>query len=370
MAHAPTGRNEPQGQTRANATNSVHYRPQNDTIMQEETTQTLSTNLLTDARRIIDNARTNAVRSVDFCRVQMYWNLGRRIFEEEQHGKDRADYGMYVVKTLAENLEAEYGSGFSRRQLEFCRQFYRLYPIANALRSQLNWTQYRLLIQIDNPDKREYYELESVNNSWTARETERQINSQLYERLLLSNDKESVLAVARKERIPESPQEIIKDPMVLEFLGLERKSEYYEKDLEGLIIGHITDFLLEMGRGFSFVARQKRILLEDDEFFIDLVFYNRLLRSFVLIELKTGKLTHQDLGQLQMYVNYYDRIEKLPDENPTIGILLCTSKNDTAVRMALPEDNKTILASEYQLYLPTTEQLVKEINEVKQRVIE
>ena len=325
-----------------------------------------SGHLIDDARKIIETARANAVRSVDFCRVQMYWNLGRRIFEEEQHGKDRADYGAYIVKTLADKLETEYGSGFSRRQLEFCRQFYRLYPIANAVRSQLNWTQYRLLIQIDDPDKREYYELESVNNAWTARETERQINSQLYERLLLSNDNESVLAVARKERIPETPQEIIKDPMVLEFLGLERKSAYYEKDVENAIITHIADFLLEMGKGFSFVARQKRILIEDDEYFIDLVFYNRLLRCFVVVELKTGKLTHQDLGQLQMYVNYYDRTEKLPDETPTIGILLCTSKNDTAVKMALPQDNKTILASEYKLYLPTTEQLAKEIEEVKQ----
>lgn len=327
--------------------------------------QAIQSTLIDDARTIIETARANAVRSVDFCRVEMYWKLGRRIFEEEQHGKDRADYGAYIVKTLAENLEAEYGSGFGIRQLERARQFFRIYPIASTVRTQLNWSQYKLLISIDDPDKREYYELESVNHAWTARETERQINSQLYERLLLSNDKESVLAVARKERIPEAPQEIIKDPMVLEFLGLERRPTYYEKDLESAIITHITDFLLEMGSGFTFVARQKRILLEDDEFFADLVFYNRLLRCFVIIELKTSKLTHQDLGQLQMYVNYYDRTEKLPDENPSIGILLCTSKNDTVVKMALPEDNQTILASEYKLYLPTTEQLVKEINEVK-----
>ena len=259
------------------------------------------------------------------------------------------------MQNLAKRLEPEYGSGFGYRQLKFCRQFYRIYPNGNTLRSQLNWSQYRRLIQIDDPDKREYYELESVNNGWTARETERQINSMLYERLLMSNDKESVLAVARKERIPESPAEVIKDPMVLEFLGLERKAQYYEKDLESAIISHIADFLLEMGKGFSFVARQKRILLEDDEFFADLVFYNRLLKCFVIIELKTGKLTHQDLGQLQMYVNYYDRCEKTPDENPTIGILLCAEKNDTVVRMALPEDNKTILSSEYKLYLPTSE---------------
>ncbi len=318
-----------------------------------------------EIRSIIDKARSTAVRSVDFCRVQMYWNIGKRIFEEEQQGKERADYGAYLIKNLAKELEPEYGSGFGERQLKFCRQFYRTYPIGNTLRSQLNWSQYRLLIQIPDPDKREYYELESVNNAWTARETERQINSMLYERLLLSNDKESVLAVARKERTPEKPVEIIKDPMVLEFLGLERKASYYEKDLESAIISHIADFLLEMGKGFSFVARQKRILLEDDEFFADLVFYNRLLRCFVIVELKTEKLTHQDLGQLQMYVNYYDRCEKLEDENPTIGILLCTDKNDTVVKMALPENNTTILASKYQLYLPTTEELIKEIDEVK-----
>ena len=321
--------------------------------------------LYQDIRQIIETSRSNAVRSVDFCRVQMYWQLGRRIFEEEQQGKGRADYGTYLLQNLAKRLEPEFGSGFGYRQLKFCRQFYRIYPNGNTLRSQLNWSQYRRLIQIDDPDKREYYELESVNNAWTARETGRQIDSMLYERLLMSSDKESVLAVARKERIPESPTEIIKDPMVLEFLGLHRESSYYEKDLESAIISHIADFLLEMGKGFSFVARQKRILLEDDEFFVDLVFYNRLLKCFVIIELKTGELTHQDLGQLQMYVNYYDRCEKLPEENSTIGILLCSMKNDTVVRMTLPENNSQIMASQYQLYLPTEDQLVKEINEVK-----
>ena len=324
----------------------------------------VKSSLLNDVREIISAARSQAVRSVDSCRVQMYWHIGRRIFEEEQLGKDRADYGTYLIKNLAKQLEPEYGSGFSVRQLEMCRQFYRLYPIANAVRSQLNWTQYRMLIQIEDSDKRLYYELESVNNNWTARETERQINSQLYERLLLSNDKEAVLAVARKERIPQSPLEIIKDPMYLEFLGLEREAAYYEKDFESAIITHLQHFLLELGQGFTFVARQKRILLEDDEFFADLVFYNRLLRCFVVIELKTGKLTHQDLGQLQMYVNYYDRVEKTAEENPTIGILLCTDKNDTVVRMALPEDNRTILASEYKLYLPTQTQLIDEVNSV------
>ena len=320
---------------------------------------------ISEVRKIIEEARNNAVRSVDFCRVQMYWNIGRRIVEEEQLGNERAEYGAYLIKNLAKDLEPEYGKGFSVRQLERARQFYRLYPIASAVRTQLNWSQYKQLIAIEDPDKREYYELEAVNNCWTGRELERQINSMLYERLLLSNDKESVLAVARKQRIPQSPREIIKDPMVLEFLGLERKPTYYESDLETSLISHLQNFMLEMGNGFAFIARQKRILMDDDEFFVDLVFYNRILRCFVLFELKTSKLTHQDIGQLQMYVNYYDRVEKLPEENPTIGILLCTSKNDTVVKMSLPKNNSTILASQYTLYLPSEEQLKKEVEEVR-----
>lgn len=260
-----------------------------------------TSNIIEDARTIINSARSSAVRSVDFCRVQMYWNLGKRIFEEEQQGKERADYGTYLIKNLASTLESEYGSGFGIRQLEQSRQFY---------------------------------------------------------------DKEKVFSVARKERIPENPTDIIKDPMILEFLGLERKAEYYEKDLESALIDHLQQFLLELGNGFSFIARQKRLLIEDDEYFADLVFYNRLLRCFVVIELKTKKLTHEDLGQLQMYVNYFDRNEKLPDENPTIGILLCTAKNDEMVKMTLPKENKTILASKYELYLPSEETLKAEVEKL------
>lgn len=321
--------------------------------------------LYEDVRAIIEEARANAIRSVDFNRVLMYWKTGRRVFEEEQKGAERADYGSFLIERLAQRLEPGYGSGFSKRQLHFSVQFYKAYPKVNALRSQLNWTQYRTLIQIADPDKREYYELEAANNGWTARELEWQKNSLLYERLLKSNDKEAVLAVARGQRTPEALTEIVKDPMYLEFLGLEQKPSYYESDLEDALITHLQEFLLELGNGFSFVARQKRFLIEDDEYKVDLVFYNRLLRCFVLIDLKTHKATHQDLGQLQMYVNYYDRVEKLPDENPTIGILLCTEKNDTAVRMTLPEDNTTIIASKYELYLPSTDQLVEEVEEGK-----
>jgi len=323
----------------------------------------ISANLYNDVRNIILNARTAAIRSVDFERVMMYWRLGERIFVEEQHGKERADYGEYLIKNLAKTIEPEFGSGFGVRQLERARQFYRTYPIASAVRTQFNWSQYRLLIAIDDPHKREYYELEALNNAWTGRELERQINSMLYERLLLSNNKKNVLAVARKERIPEKPTEIIKDPMVLEFLGLKQEVQYYEHDVETALITHMQEFLLELGQGFSFVARQKRILLEDDEFFADLIFYNRLLRCFVVIEIKTHKLTHEDLGQLQMYVNYYDRYEKLPDENPTVGIMLCTAKNDLLVKITLPEENRNILTSKYQIYLPSENDLLKEIKE-------
>lgn len=321
----------------------------------------IAISFIRDAKIIIEQAQTKAIRSVEFHRVEMYWKLGERIFNEEQQGKERADYGLYLIRSLAKELEPEFGSGFSRRQLERCRQFYRIYPIATALRTQLNWSQYRMLIAIDDSAKREYYELEAINNSWTGRELERQIYSNLYERLLLSNDKSSVLAVARNEKIPQSPQEIIKDPMVLEFLGLERKAQYYEKDLENALISHLQQFLLELGNGFSFVARQKRFLIEDDEFFADLVLYNRLLRCFVIIEIKTQKITHQDIGQLQMYVNYFDRYEKLPDETPTVGILLCAHKNNEMVKLALPEDNHNILASQYQLYLPSESQLLAEL---------
>lgn len=322
-------------------------------------------NLVSEIRSIIETSRSNAVRSVDFCRVQMYWQIGRRIVEEEQGGQARAEYGKSLIKNLAKELEPEFGSGFGKRQLDYSKKFYLEFPIVHTLYAQLNWSQYKWLLDIADKDKREYYILETINNCWTARQMKRQINSMLYERLLLSNDKESVLAMARKERAPEAPQEIVKDPMVLEFLGLEKRTHYYESDLETELINHLQEFILELGNGFTFVARQKRILLEDDEFFIDLVFYNRLARRFVIFELKTDEVTHQDLGQLQMYVNYYDRTEKLPEENPTIGILLCTAKNDTLVKMTLPSDNNTIVASKYQLYLPTEQQLIAEVERVK-----
>ncbi len=310
---------------------------------------------------LIEDTKEKAIRSIDFHRVQLNWYIGRYIFEEEQNGNNRAEYGKYLIKYLSKNIEPIYGSSYSVRQLERFRQFYRTFPIASAVRTQLNWTQYKLLISLENNEKREFYIAESIKNHWTSRQLERQINSSLYERLLLSNDKEKVLAIARGEKMPSDAKEIIKDPMTLEFLGLKRESAYYERDFETAIITHLQDFLLELGNGFSFVARQKRILLEDDEFFVDLVFYNRILQCFMIVEIKTNKITHQDIGQLQMYVNYFDRIEKLPFENPTIGILLCADKNDSVVKFSLPEHQKNILASKYELYLPTEEQLLNVI---------
>jgi predicted nuclease of restriction endonuclease-like (RecB) superfamily len=327
----------------------------------------LKKELLQQIQSIITYSKERAVCSVETERMLMYWKIGKVIFEEEQSGKDRAGYGDYLIKSISDEFQPQLGTGFSIRQLERNRQFYRAFPIASALRTQFTWTHYKILISIDNQDKKDFYIAEAEKNNWSARQLERQVNSQLFERLLLSNDIESVLARAEKQ--PTEPTQIIKDPMVLEFLGLKIETAYYEKDLETDILTHLQDFLLEIGNGFSFVARQKRIHIDGDEFFIDLVFYNRLLQCFVIIEIKTTKLSHQDMGQLQMYVNYYDRFEKQNFENPTIGILLCTDKNDAVVKISLPENNKTIIASKYQLYLPTEQQLMdemkKEIEKIK-----
>jgi predicted nuclease of restriction endonuclease-like (RecB) superfamily len=324
--------------------------------------------ILHQIRSIVTSAQTKAVKAVDHERVLMYWQIGKLIFEEEQQGENRAAYGTFLIKSISNEFQPQFGTGFSVRQLERYRQFFRMFPIASALRTQFSWTHYKLLLSIDNKDKRAFYIAEVEKNNWTARQLERQINSQLFERLLLSNDVKAVLAVARQEKLPIDPKEIIKDPMILEFLGLRRETAYYEKDLESAIITHLQEFILELGNGFSFIARQKRIHIDGDEFFVDLVFYNRLLQCFVIIEIKTTKITHENLGQLQMYVNYYDRFEKQTFENPTIGILLCTDKNDAVVKISLPTDNNTIIASKYELYLPSEEQLINEIKKEIQKL--
>ena len=267
----------------------------------------LNESIINDIQSIINKARESAVRAVDHERVMMYWHIGKRIFDEEQHGRDRAVYGERLIDYLSEQLQPQFGQGFSSRNLKNFRLFFRRFPIASALRTQLSWSHYRFLLSVNSDEKIEFYIQETVKNNWTARQLDRQIESQLFERLLLSTDKESVLSVARNEKQPVEPKEIIKDPMVLEFLGLKPEASYFEKDLEAALITHLQEFMLELGNGFSFVSRQKRIHLDGDDFFVDLVFYNRLLQCFVIIELKTHKIAHQDLGQLQMYVNYYDR---------------------------------------------------------------
>lgn len=323
--------------------------------------------ILNDIRDIIARARERVARSVNHELTVAYWQIGRRIVEEEQKGKFRADYGKALVQEIAVRLSAEFGSGFSANNLWRMIDFYRSFPILDAVRQELTWTHYRLLVKVGDEDKRSFYIAEAIKNAWSVRQLERQINSLLYERLLLSQDKESVLAIAEGEKQPMHPHEIIKDPTVLEFLGLKPRASYYESDLEEAIITHLQEFLLELGNGFSFVARQKRIILDGDEFKIDLVFYNRLLQCFVLFDIKIDKITHQDLGQLQMYVNYYDRDVKADFENPTIGVLLCADKNDVVVRYSLPESNRQIFATQYQLHLPTEIQLQAEVRKELKR---
>lgn len=318
-------------------------------------------NILNDIRDIIAQARARVARSINHELTLAYWHIGRRIVEEEQQGKLRADYGKQLVKDLSSTLATEFGSGFSAPNLWLMRQFYLTFPILYAVSRELTWTHYRALIRLEDPSKREFYIAEATKNAWSVRQMERQINSLLYERLLMSQDKESVLAIAKGDSQPILPHQIIKDPMVLEFLDLKPHTSYYEKDMEVAIITHLQEFLLELGSGFSFVARQKRLILDGDEFKIDLVFYNRLLQCFVILDLKIDKITHEDLGQLQMYVNYYDRDVKADFENPTIGVLLCADKNDMVVRYSLPENNKQIFASKYQLHLPSEHQLLEEI---------
>ncbi len=318
--------------------------------------------VIIDIKTIINTSREIAIRAVDTERVLMYWHIGQRIFLEEQEGKDRAEYGKFLIQKLSEQLQPEFGSGYSRRQLNLYRQFYRTFPIVHTVCAQLSWSHFKHLLGVENQNGRHFYIAETVKNNWSVRQLERQINSNLFERLLMSNDQDSVMAVANKKQHPTDARQIIKDPMYLEFLGLKRESSYYEKDLEAAIITHLQEFLLELGNGFAFVARQKRIHIGGDDFYCDLVLYNRLLSCFVILEIKKNKLTHGDIGQMQMYVNYYDRIEKLPTENPTIGILLCASKNDAVVKFTLPENNQTIVASKYELYLPTEQQLLAEID--------
>lgn len=319
-------------------------------------------------KSILTEARNRAWQAVNAAMVAAYWEIGRIIVEVEQAGQERADYGKQVIAGFAERLKADFGKGFDRSNLFHMRAFYLAYPIVDALRRELSWTHYRLLLRVDKPEARSFYEAESVNARWSTRELERQIHSMLFERLALSRDKDGVMALARKGHEVQQPGDLVKDPYVLEFAGLRQDEHFRESDLEQALIEKLQQFLLELGKGFAFMARQQRITLDGRHFFIDLVFYNRLTRCFVLIDLKVGDLTHQDLGQMQMYVNYYGRELTNPDENPPLGIVLCTDKSDAVVRYTLPEGNTQIFASRYKLYLPSEEELAAEVQRERRAI--
>ena len=314
---------------------------------------------------LLHKARQNIISNVNYTMTKTYFLIGKRIVEEEQYGNKRAEYGKNLIKMLSEKLTKEFGKGFSQRNLEQMRTFYVRYSIPQTLSAEfkLSWSHYLILMRIEDIGTRNFYEIEAIQNNWSLRELKRQVNSSLYERLVLSKDKEKVKELAVKGQIIEKAQDVIKDPYILEFLGLDEKSDYSENKLETEIINKLEMFLLELGKGFTFVGRQVRFTFDEKHFRINLVFYNRLLKCFVLIDLKIGEVTHQDLGQMQMYVNYYDRYVKLPDENDTIGIIICKDKNDTLVKLTLPKDNDQIFASRYTTILPSLDEFKKIIEE-------
>jgi len=315
-------------------------------------------------KNLLEKARQGVVQQVNTIMVQTYFEIGRRIVEQEQRGDDYAVYGAYLLSELSETLTAEFGKGFSKRNLELIRKFYLTFRFAKSVISQsLSWTHYIHLMRIENNDERNFYAIEAQANNWSVRELERQINAALYQRLALSPDKQMVKSLAEKGQLIEKPADIIKDPYILEFIGLPEHAHYSETELEQALINKIEQFLLELGKGFAFVGRQVRFTFDEEHFRIDLVFYNRLLKCFVLIDLKIGKLKHQDLGQMQMYVNYYDRFVKTDDENKTIGIILCKDKKNTMVEITLPINNTQIFASSYQTILPSKEELKQLLNE-------
>lgn len=316
-------------------------------------------NLYNRISNLLKISREKTIRAINTTMVTTYFEIGRLIVEEEQNGKDRATYGKEILKNLSIKLTKEFGKGFSKTNLKQMKSFYLIYKNGQTVSDQfkLSWSHYLILMRMENSNARQFYEIEAINNNWSMRELKRQVNSALYERLLLSKDKKKIIELSQKGQVIEKPSDIVKDPYILEFLGLEERPNYSESELETEIINKLEMFLLELGKGFTFVGRQVRFTFEERHFRVDLVFYNRLLRCFVLIDLKIGEVTHQDLGQMQMYVNYYDREVKLPEENKTIGIIICREKNDTLVKMTLPQDNEQIFASKYEMILPSKDEI-------------
>lgn len=311
-------------------------------------------------KRILSEARNKVYQTANFAMVEAYWNIGKSIVEQ-QGGEEKAEYGVRLIAELSKQMSTDFGKGFTVANLKNMRQFYLTFPKSYALRSELSWTHYRLLMRVENKNARQFYIEEAIKSNWSTRQLERQINSFFYERLLSSQNKEKVSEEIQKLESAKVPEDIIRDPYVLEFLGLNPKDDFYESDLEEALITHLQKFLLELGRGFSFVARQKRITFDGRHFRIDLVFYNYILKCFVLIDLKIGDLTHQDLGQMQMYVHYYERELMNKGDNPPIGIVLCADKSESVVKYTLPENEIQIFASKYKLYLPSEEELLQEL---------
>jgi predicted nuclease of restriction endonuclease-like (RecB) superfamily len=339
---------------------------------------------------ILRKARTNTYRAVNFIMVEAYWNVGRVIVEEEQQGSDRAKYGSQLIKGLASRLSNEFGETVSERNLRNFRQFYLCFPIWNAvrskslnppssanseirhaLRSELTWTHYRALMRVENPEARNWYMNEAAEQNWSTRALDRQIKSLYYERMLMSRDKAPVVEEMRTQTAPlaATPKDFIKDPYVLEFLGLQDNPGFREAELETAIIGKLQAFMLELGKGFAFVARQQRISTESKDFFVDLVFYNYILKCFVLIDLKCGELTHQDIGQMDMYVRLYEDRVKGEGDNPTVGIILCTEKDHTVVKYSVLNESRQLFTSKYRLYLPSEEELRAEIEREREMAV-
>ena len=320
-----------------------------------------SDNIYTNVRGYIINAQRQVYSAVNAAMVEAYWNIGKTIYEVCGEN-DRAAYGKQVLKDLSERLTEEFGKGFSVQGLRNMRQFYLAFPKRSTLWSELSWSHYRLLMRVSDKNERTFYAEEAVKSGWSVRQLQRQINTMYYQRILASRDKESVAAEIQTTEPKPEYEKIIKDPYVLEFLDLPANEHYYESSLEQALIDHLQKFLLELGRGFSFVARQKHFNVDGRHFYIDLVFYNYILKCFVLIDLKTGDLTHQDIGQMQMYVNYYTRYMMNEGDNPPVGLLLCAQKSNTLVQLTLPEDNRQIYAAKYMPYMPTEEELKRELN--------
>ncbi|KZN17008.1 MULTISPECIES: PDDEXK nuclease domain-containing protein [Pseudomonas] len=322
------------------------------------------TSLLGNLGELIREARQKVLRAVDTVQVQTCWQIGRHIVEFEQEGARRAVYGKQLLSTLAKVLTSEFGKGFDERNLRYMRDFYQTFPIWNAVRSELSWTHYRRLLRVDNDSARHWYMNESALQNWSSRALERQINTLYYERLLASRDRSAVKQEADTniQQMNASPREFIRDPVLLEFLGLPNAGLIQESELEQALINQLQGFLLELGKGFAFIARQQRISTESKDFYIDLVFYNYLLKCFVIFDLKRGVLTHQDVGQMDMYVRMYDDLKRGPEDSPTVGLILCAQKDESVVRYSVLQGNEQLFASTYRLVLPSEEELRTELD--------